>query len=287
METTGSKKETKKEETEDRANEKDKEMLSSNGDKTEKVEDSNQNTINSQKNPPLPEIKKPDIEYSKLQGFDVLEKLPEENITDNYNENFYSTLNNLKFLSLSIPDEDRLFYHFEENENASVSATTGQILKTFTEIFMENLNIKKLMRGCVKEVKGIFKGFESFDVNIIEDLRPEILKMEKRLQTFLVEQKTEKFKLIKEIVLLQKEKDSLKEEIEKCLRRLTNLENFVGCKKNYVTTNSNYLSKTNTSLRNNEKKKEEELNQPNKAFAMFNTDKETINLSREKLIDPA
>ena len=69
------------------------------------------------------------IEFTKLQGFDVLEKLPEEKIIDNYNEQFYSTLSQLKFLSVTVPDEDKLLYHFEENEEASVEATTGQVLQ--------------------------------------------------------------------------------------------------------------------------------------------------------------
>ena len=62
------------------------------------------------------------IEFNKLQGFDVLEKLPPKSVNDTYNQEFYNTLDNLKFLSLSIPDEDKLFYHFEQNENASISA---------------------------------------------------------------------------------------------------------------------------------------------------------------------
>ena len=71
------------------------------------------------------------IEFTKLQGFDVLEKLPEEKIVDNYNEQFYSTLSQLKFLSVTVPDEDKLLYHFEENEEASVEATTGQVLQAY------------------------------------------------------------------------------------------------------------------------------------------------------------
>ena len=30
------------------------------------------------------------IKFNKLQGFDVIEKLPEEKFIDNYNEQFYS-----------------------------------------------------------------------------------------------------------------------------------------------------------------------------------------------------
>ena len=48
--------------------------------------------------------------------------------------------------------------------------------------------------------------------------------MEKRLQNFLVEQKTETIRLIKEIANLQKEKDEIKGEIEACYERLYNLD---------------------------------------------------------------
>ena len=60
--------------------------------------------------------------------------------------------------------------------------------------------------------------------------------MEKRLQTFLVEQKTETIRLIKEIANLQKEKDALKGEIESCYERLNNLEKEIGTNRDYNRT---------------------------------------------------
>ncbi len=170
------------------------------------------------------------IEFTKLQGFDVLEKLPEEKIIDNYNEQFYSTLSQLKFLSVTVPDEDKLLYHFEENEEASVEATTGQVLQAYIDLFMENLNIKKIFRGIKTEIFEIFGGFENIDTTIIDDLRPEIQKLEKSLQNFLVEQKTENFRFIKEIAILQKEKEEIQKEIEASLLRLEKLENEIGVK---------------------------------------------------------
>ena len=170
------------------------------------------------------------IEFTKLQGFDVLEKLPEEKIVDNYNEQFYSTLSQLKFLSVTVPDEDKLLYHFEENEEASVEATTGQVLQAYIDLFMENLNIKKIFRGIKNEIFAIFGGFENIDTTIIDDLRPEIQRLEKSLQNFLVEQKTENFRFIKEIAILQKEKEEIQKEIEASLLRLEKLENEIGVK---------------------------------------------------------
>ena len=140
------------------------------------------------------------IEFNKLQGFDVLEKLPQKNFTDTYNQEFYNTLDNLKFLSLSAPDEDKLFYHFEQNENASISANAGQVLKSFMELFMNKMTIRKILRQCKKEFKEMKVDFDNIEPTLTEEIRSEIIKMEKRLQTFLVEQKTETIRLIKLIV---------------------------------------------------------------------------------------
>jgi hypothetical protein len=69
------------------------------------------------------------IELNKLSGFDILEKLPEEQMLKSYNEEFYNTMSHVKITSLPLlNDYDRLFYHFEQNDNASVSTTTGQLL---------------------------------------------------------------------------------------------------------------------------------------------------------------
>ena len=176
------------------------------------------------------------IEFNKLQGFDVLEKLPQKNFTDTYNQEFYNTLDNLKFLSLSAPDEDKLFYHFEQNENASISANAGQVLKSFMELFMNKMTIRKILRQCKKEFKEMKVDFDNIEPSLTEEIRSEIIKMEKRLQTFLVEQKTETIRLIKEIVNLQKEKDELKGEIEACVERLNNLEKEIGTNKDYNKT---------------------------------------------------
>ena len=176
------------------------------------------------------------IEFNKLQGFDVLEKLPPKNFNDTYNQEFYNTLDNLKFLSLSAPDEDKLFYNFEQNENASISANAGQVLKSFMELFMNKMTIRKILRQCKKEFKEMKVDFDNIEPSLTEEIRSEIIKMEKRLQTFLVEQKTETIRLIKEIVNLQKEKDELKGEIEACVERLNNLEKEIGTNKDYNKT---------------------------------------------------
>jgi hypothetical protein len=70
------------------------------------------------------------VELNKLQGFDLLEKLPEERMIKSYNEEFYNTLynSNIKVVSLPIIPDNKLFYHYVQNENASVSTSIGQLL---------------------------------------------------------------------------------------------------------------------------------------------------------------
>jgi hypothetical protein len=192
---------------------------------------SNMNSINANsRNSPN------NIEFNKLQGFDVLEQLPKKTFNDTYNQEFYTTLDNLKFLSLSVPDEEKLFYHFEQNENASISANAGQVLKSFMELFMNKMTIRKTLRQCKKEFKNMKVDFDNLEPNITEEIRAEIVKMEKRLQTFLVEQKTETIRLIKEIANLQKEKEKIKGEIESCYDRLNKLASIIGTNKDYYKT---------------------------------------------------
>ena len=183
------------------------------------------------------------IEFNKLQGFDVLEKLPEEKMKSTYNEQFYSSLSNMKFLSMTIPDENKLFYHFETNENASVTTTTVQILKTFEDLFMENESVKKLLRSIKGEISKLFKDYEHIDGTIADEIKPEIIKMERKLQNYLVEQKTENFKLIKEIAILEKEKAEIQKQIELSLARLDRLEAEVGIKDRGATFNDGSASK--------------------------------------------
>ena len=161
-------------------------VVSNNEDKNQLLKNEINPNMNTLNNNNLSSNSSNNIEINKLQGFDVLEQLPKKSFNDNYNQEFYNTLDNLKFLSLSIPDEDKLFYHFEQNENASVSANAGQILKTFMELFMNKMNIRKTLRQCKKDFKQMKIDFDNIEPNITEEIRTEILKMEKRLQTFLV-----------------------------------------------------------------------------------------------------
>lgn len=168
------------------------------------------------------------IEFNKLQGVDVLDKLPEEKIMNTYNDQFYSSLSNMKFISCSIPDDNQLFYRFEKNDNANTSTNTTQILKSFQDLFIENQSVKKIFRRTRNEIVSLANSYENFDSTIIDMITPDISKMEDYLKVFLVKQKTENFKLIKEIGLLEREKNQLESEIYIALERLNKLEQDVG-----------------------------------------------------------
>jgi hypothetical protein len=73
------------------------------------------------------------------------------------------------------------------------------------------------------------------DTNIYNEYRPEISKMKKNLQNVLVDQKTENFKLVKEIALIEKEKLELQMAVYTCLGKLHKLEKEVGVKSKAFT----------------------------------------------------
>ena len=103
---------------------------------------------------------------------------------------------------------------------------------------MNKMTVRKTLRNIKKDFKSMFGNFQGIDINIIEEIRPEIVKIEKRLQNFLVEQKTETIRLIKEIANLQKEKEKIKANINECYDRLLKLESVVGTNKDYLKTTS-------------------------------------------------
>ena len=107
------------------------------------------------------------------------------------------------------------------------------------ELFMNQMNIHKILRQYKKEFKIIKIIGRNWDGNY---------KNGKKLQTFLVEQKAETIRLLKEIVLLQKEKDKIKDQIETCFDRLNKLEQIIVSNKDYYkTTNDVKLGNKNES----------------------------------------
>lgn len=76
---------------------------------------------------------------------------------------------------------------------------------------------------------------EVVDKNIYKEYHPEIVKMSKNLNSFLIEQNTENFKLIKEIAILEKEKNDVQQNIYIMLNRIHKIEKDVGVRSKAYT----------------------------------------------------
>ena len=164
--------------------------------------------------------KEPTLEMKNIPGFDVLDSLPEEQKLKSYNDEFYSTLSNMKFLSLTIPPEDKLFYHFEKNNNASITSIAGQVYVTINELKQENETLKNVIVDIQEKVNNLKGQIDNVEADSAGDIINEIKNLEKKLQVFVVETKTETFKLIKEVANLKKEKNELYNQIQLAFQRV-------------------------------------------------------------------
>ena len=192
----------------------------------------------------------PNFEMKNIPGFDVLDNIQEEQKMKSYNDEFYNTLSNLKFLSLTIPNENQLFYHFEKNNNASITSTTGQIFVTVNELKQENINLKKIIEEVQGNIEVLKQLVESAGNEASGDIHNEIINLEKRLQLFIVESKTEKFKLIKELAILKKEKNEIFSQIQAAFARVEKLEKELGKNKKRLNKLGININKNNV---NNDK----------------------------------
>ncbi len=79
-------------------------------------------------------------------------------------------------------------------------------------------------------MKKIEEELKTLDQEFYNKYQPEILKMKKMVQSFLADQKTENFKYVKEIAVLEKDKIEIQNSIYACLGKLHKLESNVGIK---------------------------------------------------------
>jgi hypothetical protein len=97
----------------------------------------------------------------------------------------------------------------------------------------------KLIKGTANklrdDIKKLKEEIEVLDTDIYNEYVPEISKMTKVLQRILIDQKTENFKLIKEVGIIEKEKIEIQNSIYTCLGRLHKLEREVGVKSKAYT----------------------------------------------------
>ena len=158
----------------------------------------------------------------------------EESMLRSYNETFYSSLKGLSFIKDPLPLEEKLMYHFEQNDSASVSSTIGQLESTLQELLIKNKEIKSNMVELRNEIKQL-----EVDINKVnehyETYRPQIKILSDAIKNFVEKQKVENFRLKEEITILEKEKTEIQQGIYDALGYLNKLEKIVGIKSKTYT----------------------------------------------------
>ena len=158
----------------------------------------------------------------------------EESMLRSYNETFYSSLKGLSFIKDPLPIEEKLMYHFEQNDSASVSSTIGQLDSTLQELLLKNKEIKSNMNELNNEIKQL-----RVDIDKVNDhyniYRPQIKILSDAIKDFVEKQKLENYRLKEEISILEKEKTELQQGIYDALGYLNKLEKVVGVKSKTYT----------------------------------------------------
>ena len=158
----------------------------------------------------------------------------EESMLRSYNETFYSSLKGLSFIKDPLPIEEKLMYHFEQNDSASVSSTIGQLESTLQELLVKNKEIKSNMEELRNEIKQL-----KIDINKVTEnykvYRPQIKILSDAIKNFVEKQKNENYRLKEEISILEKEKTEIQQVIYDALGYLNKLEKIVGIKSKTYT----------------------------------------------------
>ena len=158
----------------------------------------------------------------------------EETMLRSYNETFYSSLKNLSFIKDPLPIEEKLMYHFEQNDSASVSSTIGQLESTLQELLIKNKEIKEKISELNSEIQVLKK-----DINKIGEhygvYSPQIKILSQAIKDFVEKQKLENYRLKEEISILEKEKNEIQQGIYDSLGYLNKLEKIVGIKSKTYT----------------------------------------------------
>ena len=151
-----------------------------------------------------------------------------------YNETFYSSLKVLSFIKDPLHIEEKLMYHFEQNDSASVSSTIGQLESTLQELLIKNKEIKSNMSELDNEIKQL-----KIDINKVTEnyqiYRPQIKILSDAIKNFVEKQKNENYRLKEEINILEKEKTEIQQGIYDALGYLNKLEKIVGIKSKTYT----------------------------------------------------
>ena len=153
----------------------------------------------------------------------------EESMLRSYNETFYSSLKGLSFIKDPLPIEEKLMYHFEQNDSASVSSTIGQLESTLQELLLKNKELKSNISELSNEIAQLKIDINKLNGNY-EEYRPQIKILSDAIKNFVEKQKVENFRLKEEISILEKEKTEIQQGIYDALGYLNKLEKIVGIK---------------------------------------------------------
>ena len=155
----------------------------------------------------------------------------EESMLKSYNETFYTSLKSLQFLSNPLPREQKLLYHFEQNESAAVSSTIGQLESALDDLIFKNEQIKKTMKDLKNEIQDLKDQINDDNQGGDSDeYAPQVKILQDALNDFIEKQKVENYRLKEEIALLEKEKAEVQQSIYDALGYLNKLEKIVGIK---------------------------------------------------------
>ena len=175
-----------------------------------------------------------EVSTTKKSSMKPAKLTKEETMLRSYNETFYSSLKNLSFIKDPLPVEEKLMYHFEQNDSASVSSTIGQLESTLQELLLKNKEIKEKISELSGEIQ-VLKG----EINKIGDhygvYSPEIKILSDAIKNFVEKQKLENYRLKEEINILEKEKNEIQQGIYDSLGYLNKLEKIVGIKSKTYT----------------------------------------------------
>ena len=163
----------------------------------------------------------------------ILHMREEEKMLSSYNKDFYTTLSSLKQTKFPriVPENQNIqnyFYEYRINENASITSSTGQIFHTIEDAYKLNIEVKAEFIEINDHLKKMKKEVE--DIEALKDFSKYIQEIRQKVQSFLVNQKTESFKLVKEIAVLSKEKIDIQNKIILALDKVKRLEAEIGVK---------------------------------------------------------
>ena len=158
----------------------------------------------------------------------------EESMLQSYNETFYTSLRGLSFIKDPLPIREKLMYHFEQNDSASVSSTIGQLDSTLQELLLKDKEIKSNMNDLANEIKQLRVDIDKVNDNY-KIYRPQIKILSDAINDFVEKQRVENHRLEEEISILEKEKTELQQGIYDALGYLNKLEKVVGVKSKTYT----------------------------------------------------